>query len=138
MVVSEELKVKQKEEALKRMKKLKLHPNPIREFKKEGKLNASERMGALIWLTEEEQEKVREFEEEYGGLVYHVIHQYTNIGELYSYLYVSKYEEEWHIDNTDLDYGQALAYVYNASDPILSEIGTIGIKPCAGGVIRTF
>ena len=71
------MKEKMKEEALKRMKKWDLHENIIREFKDEDKLNKSERSfvpGILYYLNEEEENMIKEWEEEYGGLVYHVIH----------------------------------------------------------------
>ena len=46
---------KMKEEALKRMKKLELHYNAIRDFKKKDSvINKSETMGSLFWLTDEE------------------------------------------------------------------------------------
>ena len=45
-----------KNECVKRMKMLKLHPNVINEFINENKLNKSDGpLGALYWLTEEEQ-----------------------------------------------------------------------------------
>ena len=50
-----------KEEAVSRMLRLGLHPNAVREFKEEGKLNRSEGPGLLYWLTEEEQQMVKEF-----------------------------------------------------------------------------
>ena len=42
-----------KQEAVARMKALKIHNNAVREFKN-GKLNESEHMGALFWLNEAE------------------------------------------------------------------------------------
>ena len=135
----------QKVEALLRMKKLDLHENAIREFKEEGKLNLSEGqrlwgkipVGVLYWLSEEEMQMVKEFEKENGGLVYHVIKTNTNFGLLYSMLYVSKHPEEWEDDDASLEEGYAFAYVKNATDDFLSELGEIMIKPAFGGVVRT-
>ena len=45
-------KAKQKQEAIARMKLLKLHGNVIREFEKEGIVNLSENGGFLYWLNE--------------------------------------------------------------------------------------
>lgn len=42
----------QKQEAIKRMKLLKLHENPIREFEQEDVINQSEHGGMLYWLDE--------------------------------------------------------------------------------------
>lgn len=131
----------QKVEALLRMKKLDIHENAIKEFKDEGKLNLSEpafgnRVGVLYWLNAEEQKMVDEFEKEYGGKVYHVIKNNTAFGLLYSMLYVSKHPEEWESDDEDLEEGYQVAYVKNATDDFLSELGGIQIKPAFGGVVR--
>ena len=124
-------------EGVKRMKMLKMLDQPIKEFKEEGKLNLSER-GMLYWLDEEQEQMVREIEEEIEGVVYHVIHDYTNLGEMFSLMYVSKYKEEWEMDHEDLKEGRALCYIVNASMPDCSEMGTIGVKPLWGGVARTW
>ena len=76
-----------KEEANKRIKMWNLHKNPVNEFINEGKLNLSEKAplpGILYWLNKEQEKMVKEFEEQNNCLVYHVIHDYTNIGELYT------------------------------------------------------
>ena len=145
------MKEKMKEEALKRMKKWDLHENVIREFKDEDKLNKSERSfipyylnselsfvpGNLYYLNEEETAMIKEWEEEYGGLVYHVIHDYTNIGELYTLLFVSKYENEWEYDNKDIETEEPLCYVINKDYNVNSEFGHCIIKPANGGLERT-
>ena len=60
------------------MKKLLLHQNVINEFKKENKLNKSEGpLGTLYWLDEEEKGMVKEYEEKWNVLVYHVIKTFT-------------------------------------------------------------
>lgn len=132
------MKERMKQEAIKRMKKLKMMYTPIHEFEKENKLNLSERCGMLYWLDKEQEKMVCDFENEHNALVYHVIHDYTNIGEMYSLLFVSKYEEEWEMDLDDLDNGYALAYVINKDMPDCSEFGNIGVRPSLGGVMRTF
>ena len=48
-------------EAIKRMEKLKLHPNTIRDLKN-GKVNVSKQMGALYWADKDEQEIIAKFE----------------------------------------------------------------------------
>ena len=122
-------------EALRRMKKLKIHKNVLEEFVN-GTLNESENGGCLYWLNENEKKIVEQFEEDHKAVVYHVIHQLTNIGELYSLLYVSHDDEEWEASNKDLDNGEALVYVYNHSFPDCSEFGYVGIRPQIGGLVR--
>lgn len=130
-------KAKQKQEALERMKLLKLHNNVVKEFDKEGIVNLSENGGFLFWLDSDQQAIVDEFEAEHDALVYHVIRSFTEFGELYSLLYVSKYEEEWEDDRNDIKNGIALVYVKNMDEDLFSEFGSIGIKPQFGGLVRT-
>ena len=127
----------QKQEAIHRMKMLNLHGNVLREFEQEDRLNMSEYGGFLYWLDSDQQAIVDEFEAEWNALVYHVIHSYTNIGEMLTLLYVSNYPEEWEYDRLDLAEGYPLAYVKNLDDPYLSEIGSVGIECRIGGLIRT-
>ena len=133
-----DLRERQKVEAVRRMRKLKMLDQPIKEFANEGVLNLSEQNGALYWLNDNEKGIVKRFEKEYGGLVYHVIKSYTNFGLMYSLLFITKHAEEWGTDYKILDDGYAFAYVFNASMPDCSEYGTIAIKPCIGGVVRVF
>ena len=131
------MKAKQRTEALRRMELLKLHENVIDDFKEISLLNQSEHGGILYWVEGETERKIREWEEKTGNLVYHVIHDYTEFGELLSLLYVSQYEDEWESDREDIQDGYAVAYVMNLSDDWCSEYGSIGIRPQWGGVVRT-
>lgn len=133
----EELKIKQKQEAIERMKMLKIYLQAIKEFEKENVINVSEHGGILFWLDDEQQAMVKRFEEKYNAVVYHVIHNYTEFGELYSLLYVSQHENEWDYDKDDIKHNIALSYVVNINEESFSEFGSIGIRPQFGGVIRT-
>ena len=128
----------QKAEALKRIKALKLHPNVVKEFEKDGTINFSEPpFGGLFWAKDDDMERIREFEEEYDALVYTGIRTFTNIGKMDSYLFVSKHKEEWDLDNAGIANGEVLAYVYNHDAPDCSEMGFIGIKSLiSGGLVR--
>lgn len=130
-------------EALKRMKSLQIFPTAVEEFKEEGKLNKSEQLGFLFWLTEEEQKFISRFECDGKFLVYHVIHDLYHMTdgsewELYTLLFVNSDDREWRQDNAGLRDGEALCYCYNASDSDLSEFGYVGIRPSFGGVVRTW
>lgn len=133
----ENLREKQKQEAIERMKMLKIYSQTIKEFEKENVINVSEHGGILFWLDDEQQEMVKRFEEKYNAVVYHVIHNYTEFGELYSLLYVSQHENEWDYDKDDIKHNIALCYVVNKDEENFSEFGSIGIRPQFGGVIRT-
>ncbi len=134
--MANDFKQKQRDEAIKRMKALGLHHNAIKEFKDYGKLNLSEGIGALYWLNDEQEKVVKEFEETTGNLVYHVIHNFTEFGELLSMLIVSKYAEEWDMDMDDIQNGVAFSYVKNLTNEHFSEYGGIGIRQNIGGLVR--
>ena len=133
----ENLREKQKQEAIERMKMLKIYSQAIKEFEKENVINVSEHGGILFWLDDEQQEMIKRFEEKYNAVVYHVIHNYTEFGELYSLLYVSQHENEWDYDKDNIKHNIALCYVVNKDEESFSEFGSIGIRPQFGGVIRT-
>ena len=127
-----------KNECVKRMKMLKLHPNVINEFINENKLNKSDGpLGTLYWLTEEEQERVKRIEEKYNVLVYHVIHTYSsNLGELYDLLFITNDKIEWKYDRQDLEKEIMFSRTEVVEDVINSEFGCIGIEIKNGGVVR--
>lgn len=128
---------KKKQEAIERMKTLNLYPNIIKEFEKENIVNMSENGGFLYWLTDEQKEIVSDFEAEYDALVYHVIHNFTELGEMLTIFYVSDDEEEWEYDRADLKDGYACAYVKNLTDDMCSEFGSICFRQQYGGLVRT-
>lgn len=123
-------------EAIKRMKLLKLHPNTIEDLK-DGTVNVSRQMGALFWADEDEQKIIAKFENENNALVYHAIFTPTNFGRCFSMLFVSQYEEEWEIDIEDIKEHYPIAMVINLDDEWCSDMGCIGVKPMFGGLVRT-
>lgn len=135
MNVSMEIK---KEEAIKRMKALGIFNQTIQQFKKEDLVSCSEPpMGANYWIDKEQEKLVKDFEEEYNALVYFVVRSYTVFGKLDSFLYVSDYQEEWEMDNADIEDGYVMSYVHNYDAPECSEFGSIGIQERFGGLVRT-
>lgn len=136
MNVSKEIK---KAEALKRMKVLDLYTDYIKAFEDKDEIFMSEMTGGVYEFSKNTEllNKVKEFEAEYNALVYHVIRTFTQFGELYNFLYVSDYKEEWAMDNLDIKDGYALAYVWNKTDEWCSEFGSIGVRCKFGGIVRT-
>lgn len=129
--------IEKKQEAIARMKMWGIYGPVIEQFDKKGIVSESAPpLGACFWLNDEQLARVREFEKEYDAVVYHVIHSYTSIGEMESYLYVSNYPEEWEMDREDIKMGQQLVYVYNYDDPEFSELGSIGIRRTAAGGLQ--
>ena len=127
-----------KEEAIKRMNILGLYKPCIKVFEKYDEVQLTEPTGGLYEFSDDEElkAKVKEFEEEYDALVYHVIHTYTQFGELYNFIYVSDYKEEWEFDRADVKAGYAVAYVWNKSNEWCSEMGSIAIRELFGGLVR--
>lgn len=129
--------LRKKTEAIQRMKMLKLHSNAIKEFEEEGKLYLSENGGFLYGLDADQQQSVLAFEKTYSTLVYHVLHNFVGGDEHLAFLFVSDHEEEWEQDKEDLQQGYPFVYIKNVSADWCSEFGSIGIKPCIGGLKRT-
>lgn len=126
-----------KQEAIQRMKALKIFSQTIRQFQFDDMVSYSEPpLGANYWLDEDQKKIVKGFEEEHNALVYFVIRSYTELGKLDTLLYVSDYEEEWEMDREDIQNGYALAYVYNYDVPYFSELGSIAVQERFGGLVR--
>lgn len=123
-------------EAIARMKDLGLHTNTIDDLKK-GKVNVSKQMGVLYWANEDEQKLITKFESENDAFVYHAIYTPTTFGRLFSMLFVSQYEEEWEMDNEDIKSLTPIAMVINLDDEWCSDMGSIGVRPLFGGLVRT-
>ena len=131
-------RIEKKREAIKRMEVLDIYAETIRQFEKDGLVSYSEPpLGVNFWLTDEQKKIAKDFEEEHNALVYFVIRSYTNFGTMDSFLFISKYEDEWVLDNNDIKNGYAYAYVYNYDIPEYSEIGLIGVQAKFGGLVRT-
>ena len=100
-------------------------PETIRQFERENLISESAPpFGACFWLNEAQRERVRQLESKYNILVYHVIHSFTTIGEMESYLYVDSFLEMWGEDRDKLKGGEAFAYVYNCDDPSSPSLAT--------------
>ena len=72
--------------------------------------------------------------------MYHVIHTPAMIDgeamDMYNFLYVSDYQEEWEMDQNDIKEGYALVYVWNKTIDYCSEFGSIAVKEKFGGLVR--
>ena len=129
----------QKEVAISAMKSLDILPAYINKFKKDRTITLFERFGGFYIEEDNEPEllkKIREFEAEYGSIVYAVTHTFTEFGELYEFLCISKYEEEWEDTLEEIKDGYAFSYVWNKTDEWCSEFGTIAVKSFGGGIAR--
>lgn len=138
MNVSREIK---KVEAIKRMKVLGLFVPCIKAFKRD-EIQLSEPTGGLYEFSSNAEltAKVKEFENEYNALVYHVIHTPVKIDgdvmDMYNFLYVSDHPEEYEMDNNDIKDGYPFVYVWNKTIDYFSEFGSIAVQGRFGGLVR--
>ena len=129
----------QKEVAIQCMKNFDIYKPYIKAFEKNGTITLFERFGGYYIDEHNEPEllkQIREFEAEYNSIVYAVTHTFTQFGELYEFLCISKYEEEWETTLEDIKDGYAWSYVWNKTDDYCSEFGTIAVKSFGGGIAR--
>ena len=139
MNVSMEIK---KAEAINRMKELGLFAPCIKAFKDRDEVQLSEPTGGLYEFSADREltAKVQEFERKNNALVYHVIHSPMRLDgevmDMYNFLYVSDYQEEYEADNADIKEGEVFAYVWNKTIDYFSEFGSIAVKGMFGGLVR--
>ena len=128
-----------KEKAIQLLKEMDIYKPYIKGFENSGRVCFFENYGGF-WVDQEPLilSKIKELEEKYNCLVYAVTHEMTSIGEMYDFLIVSAYPEEW--DDTLLPAGNssfyAYAYVWNVDDDYCSEFGDIVVHSFGGGIKR--
>ena len=132
------LKQQQKELAITLMKKLDIYQPYIDCFEKENIVSYFERyIGFWAYQDKDLDTKVKELEQAYGCTVYAITHEFTEFGECYSMLIVSKYKEDWSRSLvTEGKTHYAFAYVWNKTDEDCSEFGTVVVKSALGGITR--
>lgn len=122
-----------KNEAVELMKEFDIIKEIINSFKN-GNLFMSEGNGILYGLDPNAQVAVKQVEN-FNLMPYHVIHQLTNFGDMYTVLFVSPNADEWFLSRPEDGYLEA--YVYNATTNECSEFGSVRVLPCNGGLVRT-
>lgn len=130
---------KKKIKAIEELKKLDIYKPYIEGFEKENAVCYFENFGGY-WAFQDEEliEKIQQIEKRYNCLVYAVTHEYAEFGELYDFLIITDYKEEWAdlLEQTNSNTFYAFSYVWNKTDNDLSEFGTIVIKSFGGGIKR--
>ena len=130
--------IAKKEKAVELLKEMDIYTPNIQGFKEKGMVCFSENYGGF-WIDQEPElyAKLKELEKKHNCLVYAVTHEYTEFGELYDFLIVTDYPEEW----DTLVYSQgnrhtAFAYVWNKDDEWCSEFGSVSVQSFGGGIRR--
>lgn len=119
--------------------KLDIYKPYIRAFRESGRTCFFENYGG--YYTDQEPEifdKQQEIEKEYGCQVFAITHDFTEMGEMYSFLIVPKDEDEWKyaLEKQDRNTSTAYAYVWNKDNPDFSEFGDIAVRSFGGGIKR--
>lgn len=126
-------------EAIKRMKSFGFFREAVELFETDGiPLSSEPPWGAFYALDDQQKAAVREFEEQYSGLVYSVIRSFhQELGVIDNLLYVSDENDEWPMDWTDIESMRPCVYAVNYNTPEFSEFGFIAVKLGAGaGLVR--
>ena len=132
-------KEERKEVALKIMKELNIFDPYIQGFEKNDEVCFFERYaGFWAWQDEDLQNKIKDLEEKYNCTVYVITHDYTGFGELYSFLIVTDYKDEWDdlIYKNSANEFYAFSYVWKKTDEDSSEFGSILVDSLGGGIRR--
>lgn len=125
------------QEAIRSMRKLGIFIEYVEEFEKNGKVLIYEDFIGYQIEDPKLLKKIEEIENN-GNCVYAVTHDYTDFGELYDFLIVTKYPEEWcyYIKDIGTMVKTAYAYVWNKSEEYRSEYGRIAVESFGGGIKR--
>lgn len=84
-------------------------------------------------------DKIIELEERYNIMIYAVTRDYlAPIGEMYSFLCVSSYEEDWDhmVQRVGTKQYMVYAYVQNVQDDLCSEFGNVALSMLDGKIKR--
>ncbi|MCM1532360.1 MAG: hypothetical protein NC114_08835 [Ruminococcus flavefaciens] len=131
--------VSKKDKALELMKRLDLFDGFIKDFKEKDLVCYFERFaGFWDYQNKELEAKRKEIEKKYNCLVYAITHEFLEGDELYSFLLVTNYPEEWKYSLVDAGSNKfyATAYVWNKSCDWCSEFGDVVVESAFGGLRR--
>lgn len=128
-----------KDKAVEIMRTLDIYEPYIRGFKQSDRVCYYEGFGGF-WVEQkpEIEAKMKEVENRYDCKVYAITHEFTDFGELWDFLLVTNYPEDW--ENAVYSYEGnkhiVCAYVWNKTDEDCSELGSIAVESFGGGIRR--
>ena len=124
-----------KSEALERMEELQLHNSIINTFKNSDKLLCSNHE-KIVEVPPRIRKEIREWEERYGCMAYHVVFSRIYGYEIFNALSVSCYQEDWKYERALIDCNCSMAYTINMTKPDYSESGSIMLLNVYGTLKR--
>lgn len=122
-----------KNEAIQRMKKLRIKQHIVDDFERNGKLWCSDH-GKMVEVPPNILAEIKEWQDQFDNLVYHVIHG-DFICETYECLSVSCYKEDWDYERGLIEDNWVMSHSINVSTPLYTESGSIKVKNI-GGVLQ--
>ena len=127
-----------KEKALELLTELDIYTPYVKGFEEKDQVCFFERFGGYwVYQEPEIEAKMKELERQYNCVVYAITHEYTDFGELYTFLLVTNYPEEWpRLMISDGNRHTAFAYVWNKTDDWCSEFGSVTVMSLGGGITR--
>lgn len=127
-----------KEKALELLKEMDIYTPYVKGFEEKDQVCFFERFGGYwVYQEPEIEAKMKELEKQYKCVVYAITHEYTDFGELYTFLIVTNYPEEWsRLMISDGNKHTAFAYVWNKTDDWCSEFGSVTVMSLGGGITR--
>lgn len=133
----------QKEMAISCLETLDIYKPYIRKFKSKAGIPTFFENFAGFYCDQETElwEKIKKVESTTGCLVYGVTHEFTNIGETWSMLCISRDPDQ--VEDYITETGRkglyyVFSYVWNVSAPECSEFGDIVVQSFGGGIRRVF
>lgn len=127
-----------KENAIQLLKEMDIFSPYIRGFAERDQVCFFEGFGGY-WIDQEPElhAKMKEIERKYQCRVYAVTHELTEFGELYDFLIVTDYPDEWNtLVYSEGNRHTTFAYVWNKDDDWCSEFGSITVQSFGGGIRR--
>lgn len=97
-----------KQEALERLKILKVDEHIIKFFENNNTLYVTDPTGRASQLTDREKAIVKKYEDRWNILVYYLIHTSKGLEEEYHLLFVAKNKDDWNAEKEDLKQGNVL------------------------------
>lgn len=132
-------KQEQKEKAIELLQTLDIYKPYINGFKSEAQKVCFYENFSGFWAYQEPfiADKIKEIETKHNCTIYAITHEFTEFGELYDFLVVPQYKEDWDYILQKANKGYyAFAYVWNTTDDFSSEFGDIGVISFGGGIKR--
>ena len=121
-----------KQEAIERMKLLKLKTEIIEAFIKEDTIYVSEIGEDLQKASEEDINFIKQYEKEKNTKIYHIIKQKTEMKDIVIFLFVDSISKDWENEKRDIELGYNCAIVYTKK----KEIRGIGHIFTGGKITR--